>query len=58
MTEKKYRTYVCVEFESSDGHHENLKDLMYLLNDNGFIVKDLWSFESDERTVVIKSDLK
>lgn len=50
MTEKLYHTYVHVAFISSDNHYDNLNDLMKILNENGFTVKEIHSAEDSELT--------
>lgn len=50
MTEKLYHAYVHVAFISSDNHYDNLNDLMKILNENGFTVKEIHSAEDSELT--------
>lgn len=58
MTEKSklYQAYIHVEFISSDEHYDNLDDLMKILNDEGFIVKEIHSAE-DSKLTRIKTGL-
>ena len=50
MTEKYYHAYVHVEFISPDDHYDNLNDLMKILTENGFTVKQIHSAEDSELT--------
>lgn len=54
MTEKKlYQAYVLIEFISSGKHYDNL---MKILNENGFTVKEIHSAE-DSELIRIKTGL-
>lgn len=49
MTEEKlYQAYIHIEFISSKKHYDNLNDLMKILNENGFTVKEIHSAEDSE----------
>ena len=48
MTEKLYHAYIHVDFISDDGHYDNLDDLMKILNEEGFTVKEIHSSEDSE----------
>ena len=48
--EKLYQAYVHIEFISTEKHYDNLNDLMKILNENGFTVKEIHSAEDSELT--------
>ena len=53
MSERLYHAYIHLEF-ISDKHYDNLDDLMKILNENGFTVKEIHSAE-DSKLIRIKT---